>query len=189
MALSRKGNWMTRPRWWLLLGMPAALLAWLLWPTKVYEPGVRNFLIVARETNAEILGVVRIEWEETPWEAEKAFADWVEKTGTDLAPEVGKRGHRWFYEGDQPDRLAFCRHNAIVTVEPTDEFLGRKRGESDWMARIESVAAQKDREFDSGSLGGRELVTRWKPRFLLRYPEEMESAEKKWKELRDKWFP
>lgn len=189
MDYGRRLQWVRRPRWWLIFGLCTVFLAWLLWPIRVYQSSVNNFLMVAHEENPELLGVVRLKWSDSPWTARDEMEAWVAAQATPGKVEMEGRVFWWSEQFGLPKTLAFRRQNAFLVLEPSDEFLGLSRGEPAWTARIERHAVEIDEELRKGILGGKELEGRRVPRYRLRYGEQIEKFEKRVKTAREKWFP
>lgn len=189
MDFSKRFQWIRRPRWWLVLALVGSFFGWLLWPIQVYHSDVNNFLMVAHEEKPELLGVVRLDWSDSPWKARDQLEHWVADQVAVRKIVVDGRTLWWSETFSVPEKLAFARQNAVLVLEPTDEFLGLERGEPEWASRVERFAVEVDDELREGSLGGKELEAQRLPRFRLRYGEQIEKLETRVKALPKRWFP
>ena len=189
MDLGKRFQWTRRPRWWLIFGLVGSFFAWLLWPIEVYHSRVANFVMVAQEETPELLGVARLDWSDNPWKASDQLELWVADQAAVREVEVEGRTLWWSETFGVPEKLAFARQNAMLVLEPADEFLGVKRGEAEWTSRVEEIAIEVDDELRGGVLGGKELEREFLPRFRLRYGEQIEKFDAWVKAIWEKWFP
>lgn len=172
-AGNRRWAWLKRPRWALLTGVLVLLLAYFLWPIRLYEVvgRTRGYVITLPDSGETSGGGIDVLWyPEGPWETQRRFEEighsdqeirkiddigdgafWLESTG-------GKPG--------EPRNLVWSRGNVgfALSAETLD---GHGVGTPEWIETVERIARDTDREFLEGRAGSYEIQAHWWPRGMI----------------------